>query len=204
MKHLLPLILILLFISTAKAQTTPGPVEQKMTANICDCISALDYDKITNKQSAEKAFMGCFTNQANLMLDLAEERKIDITDQVAMREMGTEIGKNLMRQNCPGFMKIALAMAEQEETVEELNGVTEGRLKRIETKDFNYFVITDENNKEKSFIWLRQFTGSDDFISNANKYVGKKIRISWQEIEVYVPTAKNYFGLKEVTELQVL
>ena len=95
-------------------------------------------------------------------------------------------------------------MAEQEETVEELNGVTEGRLKRIETKDFNYFVITDDNNKEKSFIWLRQFTGSDDFISNANKYVGKKIRISWQEIEVYVPTAKNYFGLKEVTELQVL
>ncbi len=175
-----------------------------MTANICDCITNLDHTQIQNTQSAEKAFQNCFTGQANLILSLAEERNVELNDQQAMKMLGTDIAKNLMRENCPGFMKLAIAMANEQEANQPMNGVTEGRLKRIDTKDFNYFVITDDTNKERTFIWLRQFSGSDAFVGNASKFVGKKVRINWQEIEVFVPSAKNYFNIKEVTELQVL
>ena len=36
------------------------------------------------------------------------------------------------------------------------------------------------------------------------KYVGKKLKVSWQETEVYIPAAKGYFKIKEITEVQVL
>ncbi|WP_299703282.1 hypothetical protein [uncultured Pontibacter sp.] len=186
------------------AQTAPGPKEQQITDNICDCISRLDYSKVTNKQTAEKAFMDCFASQGSMILDVANERNVEITDQPAMRALGVGIGKNLMQQNCEGFMKLSMAMAQTETAGDIGSGVIEGRLKRIETKDFNYFVITDNSNKEKSFIWLRQFAGSDEFMGNTKNYIGKTVRISWQDIEVFVPSAKNYYNLKEVTELQVL
>jgi ABC-type methionine transport system ATPase subunit len=203
MKQLLLVALFSFFaVSSLKAQM--GPAEKKMTANICDCISNLDHGKIQDAQSAEKAFQNCFTGQANLILSLAEERNIELNDQQAMKVLGTDIAKNLMRENCPGFMKLAIAMANKEEADQPMSGVTEGRLKRIDTKDFNYFVITDDSNKERTFIWLRQFSGSDAFVNNASKFVGKKVKINWQEIEVYVPSAKNYFNIREVTELQVL
>jgi len=96
-----------------------------------------------------------------------------------------------------------VAMAKNEET--GLNsGTTQGTLKRIDTKDFNYFVLTDAENKERSFIWLRQFPGSDSFMGNPNQLKGKKLRIEWREIEVYIPSAKNYYNIKEVVGLEVL
>lgn len=200
---LLPLFLLVL-LPTLSAQTVPGPVEKKMTDNICACISKLDPDSIKDKQSADKAFMDCFSQHAGLLVQVTEERKIELTDHPAMRQLGIEIGKNLLSQNCPGFMHLSMAMANGSDTGESLTGVTEGRLKRMDTRDFNYFVLTDDDNKEKSFIWLRQFPGSDSFINDASKLVGKKLRIDWQEMEVYVPSAKSYYSIKEVVGMEVL
>lgn len=204
MKHfLLSSLVCLCFFTAATAQTTPGPVEKQVTANICDCISGLDHDKIKDKPTAEKAFVDCFAKQSSLLLDLAEERNVEITDQPAMRNLGIEIGKNLMKQNCEGFMKLSMAMANTNTTA-SASGITEGRLKKIETKDFSYFILVDNDNKERSFIWLRQFPGSEKFVADTNKLVGKKLKISWEEMEVYVPSAKNYYSIKEVTGLEVL
>ncbi|MCJ8166194.1 hypothetical protein MKJ04_15205 [Pontibacter sp. E15-1] len=187
----------------AAAQSTPGPVEMKMTENICSCISELDFDQITTKQLAEKAFMDCFSEQGAMLLQLAEERHIDITDHPAMRTLGTELGKNLLAQNCPGFMKLSMAMVKDVQNGVS-TGTTEGKLKRMDTKDFNYFVLTDNENMEKSFIWLRQFPGSENYMSNPQKFIGKKFRIKWQDVEVYVPNAKSYYTIKEVVGLEVL
>ena len=36
------------------------------------------------------------------------------------------------------------------------------------------------------------------------KYVGKKLKVSWQETEVYIPAAKGYFKIKEITTIELL
>lgn len=204
MKQLLLLpTLLLLFISGISAQNRPGPVEQKVTDNICDCISKVDLEKINGKKDAEQAFVDCFTQQSSLIVDLAKERNADFTDQAAMRTIGTDIGKNLLTQNCQAFLKLSVAMVEKE-NIHTSSGTTEGRLKRIETKDFNYFVVTDSENKERSFIWLRQFPGSESFMNDTSKLAGKKLKIKWNEIEVYIPSAKNYYNIKEIVALEVL
>ncbi|WP_181304531.1 hypothetical protein [Rufibacter sp. XAAS-G3-1] len=204
MKHALLLsTFYLFFLSATLAQTTPASVEKKITENICGCISALDFEKITDKQTAERLFVECFSKETNLLIQLAEEKKIDVTDQVAMRQLGVDVGKNLMKDNCQGFIKLSIAMVKEPENG-TLSGTQEGKLKRIDTKDFNYFVLADNSNQEKSFIWLRQFPGSEDFTANAAKFTGKKLKINWQEIEVYIPSAKNYYKIKEVTGIEVL
>ena len=53
-------------------------------------------------------------------------------------------------------------------------------------------------------MWLKQFAGSETFIGVTTKFAGKKIKISWQEIEVYLPAAKGYYKVKEVVAIDIL
>jgi hypothetical protein len=78
--------------------------------------------------------------------------------------------------------------------------ITIGVFKRIDQKGFDYIVIVD-NDSEKSFIWLRQFPGSEKFMNGITQYIGKKMRITWQNIEVYLPQSKGYYNVKEIKYL---
>ncbi|WP_207426098.1 hypothetical protein [Pedobacter sp. SYSU D00535] len=148
--------------------------------------------------------MDCFGKQAALLIPLTQERKVEITDQTAMRQLGMDIGKNLLNQNCESFLKLSMALVKSDSSDDaELSSASTGVLKRIDTKDFNYFILTGSDNKEKSFIWLRQFPGSEKYISNPKAFIGKSVTIDWKEIEVFIPAAKSYFKLKEVTGITV-
>ncbi|AKQ44577.1 hypothetical protein TH63_01265 [Rufibacter radiotolerans] len=190
-------------LSFANGQVTLSATERKISDNLCGCIGKVDLEKITDKPSAEKVFVDCFSKEFNLVIQLAEEKSIQISDQPAMRKLGEEVGKNLFKDNCQPFIALSMKMAQGTNTG-SMTGTSEGTLKRIDTKDFNYFVITDNTNNEKSFIWLRQFPGSEGFMADTKKFTNKKVKLSWQEIEVYIPSAKNYYKIKEVVGVEVL
>jgi len=201
------IVAVLLFFAAAqftKAQTkvAMGPAVKKMNDSLCNCMSKVDFDKIHNGKDAESAFSDCFTKHADLLVDVAAEKKISITDDTAMNKLGEEIGKNLMSENCSAAVKLGVKMAANDDQPE--TSTTEGVFKRIDLKGFNYLVIKDAGNSEKSFLWLRQFTGSEGFMTDAAKMIGKKVKVTWQEIEVYVPEAKGYYKVKEITGVDVL
>lgn len=190
---------------TAKAQTkTAGPAERKLMDSLCTDLGTIDLTKITTKEEANTAFMDHFTALAYMLLDVAKERGVDASDQDAMHAIGVEIGQNLVREKCMAFIKLAGKMAGVDSKINGSSGVTQGTLKRIDTKGFNYFVIADANGKEQSFLWLRQFSGSETFTGVASSYAGKKLRIKWQEMEVYLPGAKGYYKVKEVTSIETI
>jgi hypothetical protein len=95
-------------------------------------------------------------------------------------------------------------MVESDKGDDEATGDSEGVFKRIDSKGFNYFVITDQNKSEKSFLWLQEFPGSDKFFGDNTKFIGKKLKIEWKEIEVYLPQAKGYYKVKEITGISLL
>lgn len=205
MKKLLLLLLIIAGFNIADAQTKPGPAEAKLTNALCDCISKLDKTKITNSDEANKAFMDCFTKQAEFLPDVAAERGVEMTDGEAMNKIGSDIGGNLMKQKCDGFMALALKMAEKdkEQGAPEAQSTT-GVFKRIDNKGFNYIVIADAAGSQKSFLWLHEFAGSDKFTGLTNTLLNKKLKITWQEMEVYLPAAKGYYKVKEITAVDIL
>jgi hypothetical protein len=202
-KTLLLLVLCIpLLLSIAKAQTSPGPVEQKLTNTLCDCISKLYLSKINNSEEANKAFMDCFMAQADLLVDLAAERKVEMDDGDAMNKIGADIGTNLLKQKCDGFLKLAVKMADKKGSVAIQS--TTGTFKRIDAKGFNYIEIADNAGSQKSFLWLREFAGSDKFMGTTTALLNKKLKVSWQEIEVYLPQAKGYYKVKEITAVDFL
>jgi hypothetical protein len=83
-------------------------------------------------------------------------------------------------------------------------GYSEGKFSRIDVKGFNYLILQDAAGSEKSFLWLRQFTGSEKFIDSTTSLTGKKIKVKFQELEVYLPQAKGYYKVKEITAVDIL
>lgn len=202
MRYFLTIILLALLTTTgANAQKVIGPKQQKMLDSLCNCLTNLNYAKITNSQEANKAFMDCFTNHADQLMEVAEEEGVEITDNEASNAIGEMIGKNLLSQKCGAFMKLAVLMANDDNETQQQK--TTGTFKRIDNKGFNYVVITDKGS-EKSFIWLEQFADSEKFMNAKSLPIGKKLTITWQEIEVYLPAAKGYYKVKEIKGIEIL
>jgi len=205
MKKILSVFVILscLFIQRSFAQTerVPGPAERRITDSLCVEINRLDMSKVGTGKAAESAFMDCLMKQSALFEDVANERKVQMEDKAAMRQIGSDIAKNLLKMKCDGFMKLALKMADKSGAPS--SETASGTLKRIDTKGFNYIVLTADDGKEMSFLWLRQFAGSEKFMNSGTVYTGKKVTINYQELEVYLPQAKGYYKVKEIVSLSV-
>lgn len=194
----------LLFVqkSFPQAERVPGPAEKRITDSLCTALNRLDMAKIGNGKEAETAFMDCFMKQSALFEDVANERSVQMDDKEGMHQIGVDIGKNLLKMKCDAFMKLAVKMADKSGASEQ-SLVVSGIFKRIDTKGFNYIVIAGADHKETSLIWLRQFPGSEKFIDGSAAYIGKNVRIKYQELEVYLPQAKGYYKVKEIVSLNV-
>lgn len=204
MKRFLLTIITLIASIHIYAQTrTPGPAETKLSNQLCECIGKLDKTKLQNAQEAKKAFMDCFEQQADLLVDVAAERGIEMTDHEAMNKVGTEIGENLLKMKCAGFMSLAVKMAGKDDTEASEARATTGVFKRIDNKGFNYIVVKSEG-KEKSFLWFKQFEGFEAFTGTTTKLIGKRLKINWLESEVYLPDAKGYYPVKEILAIEIL
>jgi hypothetical protein len=140
-------------------------------------------------------------------MQVAEKRGVSVSDKAAMEKIGQEMALELMKQNCNAFVQMSIKMSRAEametEEVVEISS-TSGTLSSVETKDFCKFILTDAGGKKTSFYWLRYFKNSEKFTDLPTRYVGKKLKVSWQETEVYVPSAKGYYKIKEITEIELL
>lgn len=205
MKKILLSQLILTLTLFASAQDTSTTM-QKATADICSCLSKIKVDTSNIKQY-KSAALTCFTTGAmEHIVTLAEERNIDVADNKAMRGLGIEIGKELIKEKCPGYITFAKITAEEkEETKTDVEEhTTSGKLVKVDKKEFVYLVVKDHSNRDYNFIWMEYFNGSEKFFGNKlDALVGKNITISWTEKEVYMPKANNYFKLKEIMGIQL-
>lgn len=205
MKNPLSVLLMLIALSsvTALAQTNTSKLEKSLTDSLCNCVSKLDAAKITTKEQAVAAYTQCVGKHVDLLQALAEEKGVTMDDTKAMEAIGVDLAKNLMKQNCEVFTKLAMTMANDEPPAMAAQSTT-GKFKRIDVKGFNYLVLTDKAGSEKSFLWLHEFPGSDKFMGPTTRLAGKSFKITWQEIEVYLPAAKGYYKVKEITAVEAL
>jgi len=204
-KNLILFITILLLIGGKVSAQTIGPAQQRLLDSLCKSLSKIDVSKIKTKKEANDAFMTSFEAYADQLIDVAKEKNVEMTDGAAMTTIGNEIGKNLIKQKCGSFMQLAMKMAKDDDDGEAPEHSVIGTFKRIDNKGFNYIVINDNAGAEKSFIWLRQFADSEKFMgADVNKLIGKKIKIMSKAIEIYLPQAKGYYTVKEITGISFL
>jgi hypothetical protein len=205
MKKTLLILINICCYYNAKAQATISPLEKALTDSICNCLVKVDIDKITNKQEATAAFTDCFARRTDLLMKLADEKHIEAGDNVGMRGLGLGIAKDLLNQNCVAFTRISVKMVQGESEQKDLteNFMT-GTFKRIDLKGFNYIVLENNSGGETSFLWLEQFSGSEKFMNGPASLIGKKLKIKYNEREVYLPVAKGYYKVKEILAVDFL
>lgn len=205
MKKSLALFTILSFaflrVAFSQAERTISITEKRLADSVCNSVNRLDVSKITTRDAAVAFYTQCIGDHLDLLNDLATERNVDVSDNVAMRKIGIDLAFDLYKMKCANFVKLSSLIAMKTIDKDTLRSdITVGAFKRIDQKGFNYIVIVD-NNSEKSFIWLRQFPGSEKFMNGITQYIGKKVRITWQDIEVYLPQSKGYYNVKEIKYL---
>ena len=206
MKKFLVIILFASLSISVRSQT--DSTMQIFVDSVCKCLSKVDMNTVKNKSDAQVALSGCILNDnMNLLIKVAEKRGISVTDQAAMEKIGQELAIEMMKQNCSSFVQMSLKISQGGEAVgdevSELSS-TSGILSSVETKEFCKFNLTDAKGKKTSFYWIHHFKNSEKFTDQPSKYIGKKIKVFWQETEVYVPAAKGYYKIKEIKEIQVL
>ncbi|HVS91347.1 MAG TPA: hypothetical protein VHE59_04895 [Mucilaginibacter sp.] len=191
----------------AQSERVLGPVEKRLVDTLCNGVNRIDLSKVNTQEEAVAAYTQLVMDHAAMLGDLAAERHVDMSDMDAMKRVGVDLAVDLYKMKCEKFIELSKKMAmkvAQKEISGEANGdAMIGTFKRIDKKGFNYIVVADANNNEKKFLWLRQFPGSESFMNGAAQLIGKKISISWKEMEVYLPDAKGYYPVKEITGITV-
>lgn len=195
---------VLLIGLIAGAQETKTSM-QKAADDICGCLNKVKYDP-AKVQEYKDAAMNCFTTGAmEHVVQIAEERGLNVSDQTAMRDLGVEIGKELLKQKCASYLEFAKISAKEKKDDQDAvkETITSGKLLKVDKKDFVYLTVKDASNREHNFIWLEYFDGSENYFGDKlNSLIGKEIAISWIEKEVYLPKANNYFKLKEISKIK--
>jgi len=200
------LLFILTFLFTSSAMIAQSDTTmQKFADSVCSCLNRGNLNDIKTRAEAEATVTNCFLKgNMNLLMQLADERKITVTDQQAMRKIGEEVGMQLMRRNCDAFVQLSMKMAQESNGERTSFSKTSGTLSAVETKDFCKLILTESNGKKSSFYWLHHFTNSEKFVGQPAKYIGKKVKITWEDTEVYLPAMKDYFKIKEIKEIELL
>ncbi|MEP6612443.1 MAG: hypothetical protein ABJA76_11175, partial [Mucilaginibacter sp.] len=119
MKSLLPILVFTLSINCLLAQRVAGPAEKKLTDSICDCMTKVDFTKVTTKQQATAVFGDCFAQHPALLVDVATERHTTLTDDEGMKKIGNDVGESLMTQNCAAALKLGILMADDKKNDDE-------------------------------------------------------------------------------------
>jgi hypothetical protein len=184
------LFLTLTFLITTCAFAQED-IYKKIAQETCDCINSKDLTGATRK-SVEMSLGLCMIEKIQ-----NASIQIDIQDPEQMRSFGEKVGIQ-MAPICPSIF--AYFTDEQPEAAPTFESVN-GKIKAIEEGDFLTVILKDSNGKETKLLWLRYFTGSDDYLENPKSLIGKQVSIKYQLIEAYMPKAKGYFSFKEIVEM---
>jgi len=199
------LLLMVAACTAATAQTKPPTALEKAADEICESMNAVD---ITNKTAEDvtKLFQDMMVKTfANDMDALMAEMGFTTMDGENGRKIGEEIGRKLLLR-CPKFVELSVKMAKDKEPAndEESVSTSDGTIARISSPEFNEIVVKDAAGRETTFYWLRYFKGSENFESATTNNIGKKVKVSFTEMECYLPKAHGYYKIKVLKAIDFL
>ncbi len=199
MKKTLLTFPVCFFISAIIFAQSLMPTDEKLLVDACACISKME----PSRKDKLKGAQDCITSSIISNVDaIQKENKIDFTNREHSANYGRKIGEKLV-QTCPKFREMAEGLASKE--LEKENGAAgktaTGAFLRVE-KDGLAKIIFKEDGKEIPYIWFTNFANSEQFMGKAETPKGKTFKITYTEIEIYVPKADGYYTVKQILSVE--
>lgn len=203
------LTLVFLLVSMfAKAQIEGielTPEQIKITADkICQCIEKIPNDS----KSRENSVNFCFaTVILTSMQEFGYMDKVSGDEEKLGQELGEKLGKKIGAQlgvylatNCPAFLQV---INERKSLSQE--STEEGILTAIESQDFTFVVLKDDDKNLRRFLWLTPFKNAALLENNFKAYKGKRVKIDYKTTEAFYNAKTNkYQKYKMIVNIEIL
>lgn len=196
----------------AAAQTKEA-VKEQLAADVCTCLtkkSAEAKPETLSKDQIKQVFITCFGGAAGKhMKDIQQAYGQGAFNSSAlMRTLGEETGA-LLIQNCPESMSYFMAVADKTDGAKSAaatSGQTVGTCGALRQPGAGLATLEVQANKTETvaFTWLRQFDGAEELLRKLPELQGKRVRVSWEEVQVLQPDKRQYQKVREITGIEVL
>ncbi len=169
-------------------------------------------------KSQSKINKGNLNEQLGLMLlpsimkhmeEIQEVYKIEDINEKSMYEVGKDVGMR-MATSCEFFLKLISenleefqSMGEKSKSKAKSENTISGNFIKLTTAEISYIEIKTASGKIEKLFWMGYFDGADD-LSNKKITVNKKLKIYFEEKEVFKPALNDYINVKVITKLQQL
>ena len=183
------IIIVASFLTISSLLSPAQDVYEKLAKETCDCITKKALSK-SSKKEIEMQLGLCMIASAD-----ANSLSYEVTNKESMTELGKKVGIK-MAGICPVVFTYLTEASE-----EKKHQVIDGKIKSVVEGEFNYLIVKDDSGREQTLLWLRYFKGSEELQENWDKVKGKKVKVSFENIECFSPKSKAYINQKEIVEL---
>lgn len=169
----------------------------------CECLESKNF-KATEDATKMKIDVGICVLEAYNRHDVEAKDELGLStlDQESGRQLGTKIGFKMVNY-CPELvMKMGLKVAEEEKASGPAVVTLSGKIHRMEEGDFISYFLKADDGKTYKLLWYKNFKGSEEFLENPKKLVGRNVQVAVAEVECYIPKAKGYYSVKEIVEIK--
>ena len=171
----------------------------------CSCVS-----EIGDEEELNSTNLGlCILNEAvKFKEELLRDHNINMANiDVEGEALGRLVALEMLSV-CPDQLKrmVNARQNEQDAAAEEENSYYSitGQVKSIQKSDFISFSITSEEGKTSKFYWLTFIDGNFDIQEEYNSLEGKKVEVSYSEIELYDPKIGEYRTFNVIDSFSIL
>lgn len=185
-------------------------VKQLLATSTCACVEQKQAARTAplTKEGANQMLTQCMMAAAgkDLKAIQAAYGTNAFNDVEVMRQLGREVG-GLLLQHCQSFTVISLAMAGKDGSASSgaaTTGQTVGTLGKLRGTAFGLLDVQVSKTENATFAWLHRFEQAADLLAQLPQLQGRKVRVSWQEVELLQPDTQQYQKLREITGIELL
>jgi hypothetical protein len=171
----------------------------------CSCVS-----EIGDEEELNSTNLGlCILNEAvKFKEELLQDHNINMAN---IDTEGEALGRLValeMLSVCPDQLKRMVNAGQNEREANDREETSyysvTGQVKSIQKSDFISFSITNVEGKTSKFYWLTFIEGNFDIQEEYNALEGKKVEVSYSEIELYDPKIREYRTFNVIDSFSIL
>lgn len=198
-KHFLAILLGAMLPAVAFAQKTLRDI---LAEEFCVELNKKEFPKVWDESSIQllgSAMLPTITAHAE---EIKQQLGIDLDSEAGMEEIGTVIGSYAV-SSCPKFKDMMEKMMQPKVDEVMTADSYEGKFLGLDTGGkFAFLRVEDTNGREQKVWWLEYFPGSEAIVKSPKSWVGKRVKITYVEREVYEAQLKEYIKIKIAVGLE--
>jgi hypothetical protein len=175
---------------------------EKLTQEACDCLADATTAEPKELADWEQKVDSCM--QSSLVQHLGGlmvEKIVDVKNKDDVQAFGEKWGQKLYT-DCAAYRQYWDFRAKAQLKIKQSQLPTVvGKITRIERSiDASriIFWLRLPTMQVMAFAWLREFDGSARFFDSSDTYIGKQVRITWENTTMYNPQNRTYDNLREI------